>query len=234
MALWSEYGRAIPAVDVFSWRHEPQTDTQRTDAIMRILSERPFSRATPANSWATLSWPQPMSANMNPAQFGRVPAWEEELTGSKAGLQYLSDGRSVQLASAGAVPAVVLRMGQAGFAALRGLGAAAAAALAAVLQSYQNRLGRLPTPDELDAAIREAAKSQGTSVARDRPGAPEDKQECEDQLKIESAICSEVAKKHGNMEGAICGKTAMERYQECLRYGPGGVRTPLYRPTVSE
>jgi hypothetical protein len=238
MTLWSNQGRPIKTVASFPWQHEPRTDSQRADAIMRTLAQRPFYQETPANSQVAPSWPLPLSANPKAAATDGAHAWGEGRAGEQAGLRYLPDGRSVQLASAGAVPTIILRMGQAGIAGLRALGAGASAALIGILHSFQNRLGRPPTPQELDAVLNQ----QSTNVENEMPVDDEtasntmpaqeperdDKQECEDRRRIELAKCRGIGSVFGRRAHRGCADTAAERYSECLHRGPAGVSTPLF------
>lgn len=213
-----------------SWQGEPRTDTERTDFIMRRLAMDPIQPVASEYSQTDTSFPMRwpdfgLAFASNPDYADMINPGLAQVTG------YSRMARQpIQLASVAAAIPAGIQIGQVGIAALRTLGPLAAATLTAILKCFHDTLGRQPTPAELDKALAGEGQEQGSTVSRDRPGAPPDKQECEDQLKIEEAICSEVAKKYNKEAGAVCQKTAMERYSECLHFGPSGVRTPLYRP----
>lgn len=122
--------------------------------------------------------------------------------------------------------------------ALRTLGPAAAAALAAVIKSYQDRLGRPPSPAELDGALQEKASEPRSEPAAPPIGLPEadlarrrnrreNEDACERQLAMETAVCNQVTENLGRAAGRICHASASERYAECLEYGIGREQTPL-------
>ena len=218
-----------PSADSLSWQGQPHTDTERTDRIMQILSA---SHVPSSMDWHSgMSPPDATSYDSHWAT--PIQGFDAEELADQRGdgtePQSVLGGQSVHMAAAAAIPAG-LQIGQAGIAALRALGPLAAATLAAILKAFHDRLGRQPTPTELDHALNEHIPQQGTTVTRDRPGAPSDKPECEDQFAVDNAYCDDLAKKYDKQTGAICGRTAMERYAECLRFGLNGVRTPLYRP----
>lgn len=137
----------------------------------------------------------------------------------------------VQLAFAG----VAIQMGRVGWLALQALGAAGAAVLAGIIASYRNRLGRLPTPQELDTALSEQAQQEpapivppatGNDARRRRKDNYEDA--CEKQYDSDTSICNQVTQTLGKQAGAVCHKSAATRYSECLAYGgPTKIRTPL-------
>jgi RHS repeat-associated protein len=52
--------------------------------------------------------------------------------------------------------------------------------------------------------------------------------ECEKKRELEEGLCEAIAIQWGKQGVAICKTSAFTRYSECLRYGPGGVRTPLH------
>jgi hypothetical protein len=183
---------------------------EQTDLVMQMLETGPRSmlRADPA--------PQPIGQ----------PTW----IGMQAG--YGNQGAPF---SPMASPPLALQVGRVGFAALQALGAAGAAALAAILESYRNRLGRLPSPNELDSALQEQAAQRDHSRQpvmaqpqelgkRRRPNYDD---ECQRLFDGETAICSQVTQTLGKHAGTICHQSAMQRYAECLRDGVNGVRTPL-------
>ena len=117
----------MPDGHATTWSREPRTDSARTDRIMQILAARPVGE--------------------------NRPEWKPDQEEGQPSFQLYPDGRTIQIAWVGAAP-IALRMGQAGISGLRMLGAGAAAALGAILQSFHNRLGRLPmrefikNPDE--------------------------------------------------------------------------------------
>ncbi len=173
---------------------EPRTDTERTDFIMRRLAMNPIQPMTGEYSQTGASF------SMRSPDFGLAPASNLDYSGMiNPGFVHDTEysrlaGQPVQMASAAvAIPAGV-QIGQVGITALCTLGPLAAATLTAILKYFHDTLGRQPTPAELDKALAGEGQEQGSTVSRDRPGAPPDKPECEDQLKIEEAICSEVAK----------------------------------------
>jgi YD repeat-containing protein len=57
---------------------------------------------------------------------------------------------------------------------------------------------------------------------------PADEEECEKKLAQDGDLCVAVAgARYGRRGVAICQSAAMQRYAECLRFGVGGIRTPL-------
>jgi len=50
---------------------------------------------------------------------------------------------------------------------------------------------------------------------------------CDKMYDIDTATCNGISRARGNKAGARCHASASQRYAECLRFGPLGVRTPL-------
>jgi RHS repeat-associated protein len=50
---------------------------------------------------------------------------------------------------------------------------------------------------------------------------------CGKMNEIDTATCNGITKVRGRQAGARCHASASQRYSECLKYGPSGVRTPL-------
>ena len=108
-------------------------------------------------------------------------------------------------------------------------------ALAAILQSYRNRLGRLPTPAELDSALQQQVAQpdisqtpghvQPNDLGRRRK--PNFEEECERLHDSDTAVCNQITATLGKKAGAICHQQAMKRYSECLRNGIDGVTSSL-------
>jgi len=75
-----------------------------------------------------------------------------------------------------------------------------------------------------------AAPPQSQAVPT-TPTAPEQckkDDECEKRLEVDEGLCEAIAILWGRQGVAICKSSAMTRYAECLRFGPGGVTTPLH------
>jgi len=51
---------------------------------------------------------------------------------------------------------------------------------------------------------------------------------CEQKRELEEGLCEAIALQWGKRGVAVCKASAFQRYSECLRNGPGGVRTPLH------
>jgi len=51
---------------------------------------------------------------------------------------------------------------------------------------------------------------------------------CEKKRQMEEGLCEALAMQWGRQGIAVCKQSAMTRYGECLRFGPGGVTTPLH------
>ncbi len=51
---------------------------------------------------------------------------------------------------------------------------------------------------------------------------------CEQKRQLEEGLCEAIALQWGRRGVAVCKSSAFQRYSECLRFGPGGVRTPLH------
>ena len=205
----------MPDDQVPAWSQEPRTDSARTDRIMQILAARPFGSSG-------------SSIDRN------RPKWGTEQDENLPSLHLHPDGRTIQMAWVGAAP-IALRLGQAGINGLRMLGAGAAAALGAILQSFHNRLGRLPTPSELDAALSEQSVQQDSKAATGivtQDGTPSqaedsnDKGQCERLYAVDTDTCNGISRIRGKRAGVICHEGASARYAECLQSGLP-VRTPL-------
>lgn len=194
MLNWGNQDWLSPRIGGHSFDQRPRSDSERTDQIMRYLAINPIQPMASGYSQTGTSFP------MHSPDFWPAPASNLDYAGmvnpgftQDTGYSRLA-GQPVQMASAAvAIPAGV-QIGQVGITALRTLGPLAAATLTAILKYFHDTLGRQPTPAELDKALAGEGQEQGSTVSRDRPGAPPDKPECEDQLKIEETICSEVAK----------------------------------------
>jgi hypothetical protein len=62
----------------------------------------------------------------------------------------------------------------------------------------------------------------------DDDGANDNDNECEKKLEQDRALCVAIAgARYGRRGIRICQNAAMERYSECLRFGLGGIHTPL-------
>ncbi len=82
-------------------------------------------------------------------------------------------------------------------------------------------------------AVRDAASSaaDGVSWAVDKVKeacTPKDDDPCEKLLEQDEAACAVPGIRYGKRGLAICMQSAMQRYSECLKSGPGGVKTPLH------
>ena len=82
-------------------------------------------------------------------------------------------------------------------------------------------------------AVRDAVSSaaDGVSWAVDKVKevcTPKDDDPCEKLLKQDEAACAVPGIRYGKRGLAICMQSAMQRYSECLKSGPGGVKTPLH------
>jgi len=53
-------------------------------------------------------------------------------------------------------------------------------------------------------------------------------EECQDIYDRDVINCKIVASIKSRSQAAACNKAAMVRYSECLRFGPGGIKTPFY------
>jgi YD repeat-containing protein len=57
---------------------------------------------------------------------------------------------------------------------------------------------------------------------------PSQEDECDLQLRVDGDRCvAEAGARYGRRGVAICQHSATQRYAECLRFGPSGIRTPL-------
>ena len=161
--------------------------------------------------------------------------------GTEASSPQLSD-QPMYMASMAAIP-FGLQVGQAGITALHAFGPLAAATLAAILKAFHDRLGRQPTPTELDTALTERAREKGRAATTGPQGDTQQRlpvqsetdssdpmQDCEDMLGLELAKCRGLGSVLGGSVQKVCADSARARYSECMRFGRDGVRTPLSVP----
>jgi hypothetical protein len=71
------------------------------------------------------------------------------------------------------------------------------------------------------------AEPLGDAVDRVCRDDPEEEDECEELLRIDTDTCNGITRMRGARAGAICHVSATQRYAECRRGGIGNVRTPL-------
>lgn len=136
MPTWHDLSALSTSSVQRPWTSAPRNLAEQADRVMKLLELRPapIQRVGPTS--------RPVGQ----------PTWIATSTGhdsSKVSFPAMADLGPRPMAS----PTLALQVGRAGLAALQALGAAGAAALTAILNSYRNRLGRLPTPQELDAAL---------------------------------------------------------------------------------
>ena len=86
------------------------------------------------------------------------------------------------------------------------------ALLASIIASANNIL------DTIRAALSDDASD--SECSRD--------QRCEQKWELEEGLCEAIAIQWGQRGVDACKKSAFQRYAECLKYGPEGVRTPLH------
>lgn len=230
MSLWAYQNQFTPIDGRLSRPREPGTDSQRIDRIVQILAKTPFEPNAGAVSTGPRGRPMPTIAGFSGREASASP-WETDREGDLPGLRLSPDGRSVQLAWVGAAP-IALRMGQAGLTGLRALGAGAAATLSAILQSFHDRLGRLPTPQELGSVLSEkipeaAALPGASSGAAGKRLSEEEESECEMMRAEEEDRCNRYMRMRNPEAGKICHNSARQRYSECLHRGIFWVATPL-------
>lgn len=110
----------------------PRSVSEQTDAIMRHLASAPSDLAVGSSvrpvTMVGPTWPEPLPAEGAPDWRSPAPK---------------VDSQPYQRVAS---PATYLQLGARGLDALRRLGPAAAAALAAIIKSYQDQLGRPPSP----------------------------------------------------------------------------------------
>lgn len=211
----------------------PRSVSEQTDAIMRHLAAAPSDWAVGSALQSRMvgedTWPGPL-LNSNEG----APHWPSPTP--------KVEPRSYQRVAS---PAMLLQLGARGLDALRTLGPAAAAAVAAIVKSYQDQLGRPPSPTELDRALSEQARPPGADLAPFPSISPSGTtsdylephaigkhrtskfdEECERLHDIDAATCNGILRKRGKQAAARCWRTAMDRYAECRRYGYPP-RTPL-------
>lgn len=236
MPYWREHSSiACPQCQGGERPMAPRSVSEQTDAIMRHLASSPSDLAVGgalrSGTMAGPTWPEPLLDPGEGALDWRSPTPEVE-------------PQSYQRIAS---PAAFLQLGARGLEALRKLGPAAAAALAAIIKSYQDQLGRPPSPEELDRALSEQAgprppDTDGTTLpSLPLPGSASEylephaigkhraskfDEECERLLEIDKATCNGISRRRGKQAAARCWKTAMDRNAECLRYGYPP-RTPL-------
>lgn len=211
----------------------PRSVSEQTDAIMRHLASTPSDLAVGSSvrpgTMVEPTWPEPLPAKGAPDW--RSPAFKVE-------------PQSYQRVAS---PAMFLQLGARGLDALRTLGPAAASALAAIIKSYQDQLGRPPSPEELDRALSEQTGPRPPDVDRGSPPslplpgsaseylephaigkhrASRFDEECDRLLEIDRATCNAISRRRGKQAAARCWRTAMDRHAECRRYGYPP-RTPL-------
>lgn len=84
---------------------------------------------------------------------------------------------------------------------------------------------------ELDEALGLGGRSGSSASSSDSSSGqqckPDNKDECEELLRIDTSTCNGITRVRGARAGAICHASASQRYAECLRHGLSGVRTPL-------
>jgi hypothetical protein len=58
-------------------------------------------------------------------------------------------------------------------------------------------------------------------------GSGGDDEICKQLYRIDTDTCNAITRRRGSRAGVICHQSAAQRWSECLRHGPSGVRTPL-------
>lgn len=111
------------------------------------------------------------------------------------------------------------------------MGAVAVAAAVAISTGATTgpALGRVlvAAGSEMANAAGAAAGAAADAIGGMCPANHDDK--CEKQLQLDETMCQAIAGSlYGPQGKAICMRSAMQRYGECLARGPGGVRTPLH------
>lgn len=204
----------------------PRSVSEQTDAIMRHLAAAPSDLAVGSaqlsGPMGHLAWPEPL---FDPGE--EPPEWRSPAS--------KGEPQSYQRVAS---PAMLLQLGARAWEALRTLGPAAAAALAAIIKSYQDRLGRPPSPSELDRALQDrisepSREPKAAPIASPdaeffkKPSRRDNEAACERQYAMETEQCNQTTKAFGKRAGALCHAAAMDRYAECLKYGFGRERTRL-------